>query len=154
MTAQQRALRGELAFNRHLYLRRYLVNLAAPAARRAAVQNLRQEAELVATFAPDNADALTDLALATQPYAVDRDLEREVRLALAEESAGFARRAILAAPSDYLPWLALARGHMTAGHWDRAEAALEQARALVPHSSQVRMFGVWASSAGDERQVP
>ncbi len=146
MVLESRALRGELALTRFFYLERLAEKTDAAALLEGVVNRAVDEAELVRELAPHNADGLADVTSAMLAWTLDARLPRELRTRVATRAIESATLAVKGAPSDYLPWLAVARTYFTLGLWDQAETALDQARYLVRHRDQVRMF---AAPAGE-----
>ncbi|MBT3296508.1 MAG: O-antigen ligase family protein [Verrucomicrobia bacterium] len=140
MILEGRALRGELAFSRFYYLARLTRNVENSADLAATVSNACKEAELVKALAPHNSDALGEVTAMMLDWTMDARLSRELRIRIATRAIESATIAVRGARSDYLPWLSLARTYFTLGLYDQAEATLDQARSLVRHPSQVRMF--------------
>ncbi len=85
--------------------------------------------------------AIAALALMSLLMVLEsRALRGELRTRVATRAIESAMVSVKGAPSDYLPWLVLARTYFTLGMWDHAEIVLKQARHLVRHREQVRMF--------------
>ncbi|MDP6490165.1 MAG: O-antigen ligase family protein [Kiritimatiellia bacterium] len=140
MVLQSRALRGELALTRFFYLERQAEKTDDVALLEAVVTRALDEGELVRELAPHNADGLADVTAAMLAWTLDTRLPRELRTRVATRAIESAMVSVKGAPSDYLPWLTLARTYFTLGMWDHAEIVLKQARHLVRHRDQVRMF--------------
>lgn len=143
-----RDLRGELAFSRFTYLTRLAARTADPEAREAVAQNAATEAELVVIGGFDP-DTLGDVARTLVDWALDREISRPTRAALAAQAERVAAIAILGAPSNYLPWLELARIQLLLGQWDQSEISLYRSRQLVKHPEQIRMFAPMPKPAHD-----
>ncbi len=140
MVLQSRALRGELALSRFVYLDKLAGKTDDTQALQGIVTRAFEEAELVKDLAPHNADGLADVTSAMLSWTLDGRLSRDLRTRIATRAIESATASVRGAPSDYLPWLALARTYFTLGLWDQAEVSLKQARHLVRHRDQVRMF--------------
>jgi hypothetical protein len=136
---QWKALRGELAFARFLYLKNAAMNSSADT-RELVVDTACQEIDIVAQCARRHPDELGEITAALLQWAFDSDLPRAFRNDLAGKAVETASLAVTGAPSDYLAWLGLARTYFALGQWDQSELALGRARALVRHPEQVRMF--------------
>jgi Tfp pilus assembly protein PilF len=141
MVFEARALRGELAFARFCYLARMTDRAGKAVGLASTVSSACQEAELVKTLAPHNSDEQGEVASIMLGWTLDGRLPRELRTRIAAKAIESATVSVRGAPSDYLTWLELARTYFTLGMWDQAEVALKQARSLVRHRRQVRMFG-------------
>ena len=85
-------------------------------------------------------DELCEIAKAAVEWGQDRNLERSFRIQLLLKAEKSAALAVQYAPSDYLPWLWLARAQTRLGRWDAEDICLRRARALVIHREQVKMF--------------
>ncbi len=140
MVLEGRALRGELALSRFFYLQRLAEKTDDPVSLEAVVSRAFDEADLVRELAPHNADGLAEVTSGMLTWTLDGRLPRDLRTRIATRAIESATVSVHGAPSDYLPWLALARTYFTLGLWDQAEIALKQARHLVRHRDQVRMF--------------
>lgn len=135
-----RALRGELALARFFYFNRLIEKSDKSTVFPSVVARAFNEAELVKDLAPHNADGLAEVTSIMLKWTLDTRLPRDMRTRIATRAVDTATVAVRGAPSDYLPWLALARTYFTLGLWDQAEIALKRARDLVRHRDQVRMF--------------
>jgi len=140
MVLEGRALRGELALSRFFYLKRLAEKTDDPGVLTAVVYRAFDEAELVKELAPHNADGLAEVTSGMLGWALHERIPRDLRTRIATRAIECATVSVQGAPSDYLPWLALARTYFTLGLWDQAEIALMRARDLVRHRDQVRMF--------------
>ncbi len=134
-----RALRGELALARLFYWQKAEAKSPPPAAAQALTMALT-EAETIRAAGNRNADGLTDAAALFLNWGLREDLDRRLRIRLAETSVVLAWDAVRAAPSDYTAWLWLARGLMAFSQVDAADTALERARTLASHPGEVRLF--------------
>ena len=85
-------------------------------------------------------DPLREAGAACFRLALERRLSAEIRLRLAEKAIQAEAAAVSAAPSDYLPWLWLARAEAQLGQWDEAELCVDRARALKPHDRNELAF--------------
>ncbi len=153
---RMRELRGQLAFSRFLYLKRLTEKVSTSEELARTVSGARSEAMLVNAFARYDADALAELTSALLRWSGDATLDRGERAALSQQAASLAFWSVCAAPSDYLPWLSLARTQMSLGHWDEADLCLQRARELVRHPADVKMFEILRHRESDaaERQIP
>ncbi|MBL7076076.1 MAG: O-antigen ligase family protein [Kiritimatiellae bacterium] len=140
MVLEGRALRGELALSRFFYFEKLAEKMDEADVLASIVSRALDEAELVKTLAPHNPDGLAEVTSGMLAWTLDGRLPRELRTGVATRAVESATVSVHGAPSDYLPWLALARTYFTLGLWDQAEIALKQARYLVRHRDQVRMF--------------
>jgi hypothetical protein len=133
-------MHGEIAFARLLYYSRLTRGDAPASAKRVAVAAAAREADLVLQRVAYDPDAFAECTTLLLEWGLDASLERSFRTDLVHKALHCGWRAVQAAPTDYLCWLGLARAQMSLGLWDGAETSLEQARQLVVHPKQVRMF--------------
>lgn len=132
--------RGEFAYARFLQLSELAREAAEPAVLVRALEGMRTEAALIRQSTGMNPDVLSEIAEAYLAGAMDTRAPRDLRSALAAGALEATLQAVRAAPTDYQPWLWLARAQMARGEWDAAEASLTRARLLVRQPEQVRMY--------------
>jgi len=134
-----RDLRGELAFTRFTYLERLAQRTTNPVDLDRVIDNAATEAELVASggYDPDTLDDVTRILV---NWSLNQNLPRTTRATLASRAERVAAYAVRGAPSNYIPWLELARVQLVIGQWDRGELCLQRARQLTNHPDQIRMF--------------
>ena len=154
--AELRELRGEFAFARFDHLRRLARTSRSVGDLTRAVENASAEAELVMLFAESNVDALEQVAVSSLWWSAEERLEPLLRLRLGEKAVRAAALAVRAAPSDYEPWLWLARTQASLGLWKQAERCLARAEELAPAGQRLELLAprkepVRASTA---EQVP
>ncbi len=133
-------MHGEIALARLLYYSRLTRGDASASEKRTAVAAAAREADLVLQNVSYDPDAFAECTNLLLEWGLDATLERSFRTELVRKALHCGWRAVQAAPTDYLCWLGLARAQMALGLWDGAEASLTQARQLVVHPEQVRMF--------------
>ncbi|GAH75522.1 unnamed protein product, partial [marine sediment metagenome] len=76
------------------------------------------------------------------------ELDPLLRLRLAEKAVRSAALAVRAAPSDYEPWLWLARTQASLGLWEQGERCLERAKELAPTGQRLELFEPEKGPAG------
>lgn len=138
--AELRELRGELAFARFDNLRRFVEKCSRPAQLRNAIRNASAEAELVTLFGRHNPDALWAVMVACRGWSGSDGLDPLLRLALGEQALRAGLLAVRAAPSDYEPWLWLARTQAAIGLREQAQLCLQRAQELAPPGSELQLF--------------
>jgi hypothetical protein len=137
--AEVEELRGELAFARFLHLRataELALEARRPEESARAVQQASAEAELILLFGQGNAEALNVLAETCISWSAEQHLDPMLRLRAAERAVTAAALAVRAAPSDWSPWLRLARALAALGLTRRANVCLERACELAPPGSR------------------
>ena len=133
-------LRGELAFARFWLAERMAGKSGRQAEFDRTVQGAFAEGELVMLFARANPDALWEVTGACGRWAGDDRLDPLFRLRLGEQAVRAAVLAVRAAPSDYEPWLSLARSQAAIGLWEQARRCLARAQDLAPPGMELRLF--------------
>ena len=138
--AELRELRGELAFARFYHLQRLAEKSRNPAELTRAVQGAFTEAESVMLFGRGNPDALWEVTVASIWWSTADDLDPLLRLRLGEQAVRAAMLAVRAAPSDYEPWLWLARAQASLGLWKQAQLCLRRAQDLAPPGKKLELY--------------
>jgi hypothetical protein len=137
---QNRALRGELAFSRFIYAQKLAQKMNTMADATKILLEASVEFDRTVLLANDNPDALREMTAFQFSSMVNRQIKQEARLQFANRARTSALLAVMAAPSDYLAWLWLARVEATMGLWRESEACLERARSLVAPAVKVSLF--------------
>lgn len=138
--AELRELRGELALARFYHLRRLAEKSRNPTELTRTVQGASTEAELVMRFARGDPDALWEVTLAFLWWSTADNLDPLLRLRLGEQAVRAAMLAVRAAPSDYEPWLWLARAQASLGLWKQAQLCLRRAQDLAPPGKKLELY--------------
>jgi len=73
-------------------------------------------------------------------FAMDKDLDPDLRLETAKQALRFAYNSVVSAPSDYLAWLQLARSLAVVGEWRDALLCLDMAKKMAPPGSKNSLF--------------
>jgi len=137
---QNRALRGELAFSRFIYMHKLAEKTRIQADSARIFLQAALESDEVIQLANDNPDALRETTAFLFDMMIDRRLPDEVRLQFRNKAVISAAAAVKAAPSDYLSWLWLARVKAGTGMWSESESCLERARSLVIPGHKLWLF--------------
>lgn len=140
-------LRGELAFKRFYRLERLAEKSRDRDSLSRAVENASSEAELVMFFGKGNPDALWEITVSCLEWSGREELNPILRLRLAERAVGASALAVCAAPSDYEPWLWLARSQAVLGLASQAESALKRAQELAPPGTKLLLLPVGSEGA-------
>ena len=90
-------------------------------------------------FNRGSADALHTVSATCMLWSADEDLDPLLRLRLGEKGVTAAALAVRAAPSDYEPWLLLARAQASLGLWEQARKCLARAQELAPPGKAFQM---------------
>jgi len=133
-------LRGELAFVSFCRLERQVGNARTPEALNEGVAVAAGEAARVIRLVPRNPDALCEVAAACVRWSVQPCIDPRVRLQLGERAVTAAALAAEAAPSDYEPWLLLARAQAGMGLAPQAERCRTHAFRLAPPAVRDEML--------------
>lgn len=133
-------LRGELAFVRFCKVARFADEARARGAITRAVREGLVEAELILRFGRGSADALWEVTVTCSRWSQDADLDPLLRLRMGETAARAAVLWVRAAPSDYEPWLWLARAHAALGLNAQSRLCLERAQQLAPRGTRLELF--------------
>ena len=139
--AELHELRGEMAFARFCQMRKLEEKSRGAAGATSAVQNACAEADWVMLFGRGNPDALWEIAVTCLGWSQDSDLDPMLRLRMGEKAIAAALLAAHAAPSDYEPWLALARAHISLGLWGQGRICLRRAQDLAPPGMELDPLG-------------
>ena len=133
-------LQGELGFARFLQLKQLAAKSRNPVELTAAVENAAGEAEAVMQLSPGNPDALWEITVSCLGWSARQELDPLLRLRLGEKAMRAAVLAVRAAPSDYEPWLWLARTQAGLGLQEQAELCLRRAQELAPPGSDLELL--------------
>lgn len=145
--AEVTELRGELAFARFYRMKQLAEKSRYPADLTKAVQSASAEAELVMLFGGRNPDALWEVIVSCLRWSGREELDPLLRLRLAEKAMRAATLAVRAAPSDYEPWLWLARAQAALGLAEQAQLCLQRAQELAPPGMQLQLLAPRAAKA-------
>ena len=130
--------RGALCFKRLEHAERLYGRLNEPAQiQQTAEAGLSETDGILAACGPNELREMTATFFA---WSVDRRLPVELRVDLSRASLCTATQAVLAAPSDYLAWLWLARTQAVMGQWDEVDLSLARARELHPQGRAIALF--------------
>ncbi|MCK4282830.1 MAG: hypothetical protein KAX44_00830 [Candidatus Brocadiae bacterium] len=134
-------LRGELAFARFDRLTRLAEASRYPADLTRVVENACPEADLVVLFGARSPEALWHVTVNCLSWAGNEKLDPMLRLGLGERALRVAALGVRAAPSDYEPWLWLARAQASLGLWEYSELSLRRAGELAPPGTSPTLSG-------------
>jgi len=140
LLAELGELRGELAFARFLRMKGLAERSRYQADLTRAVHSASAEAELVMFFSQRNPDALWEVVVSSLRWSGREELDPLLRLRLGEKAVRAAALAVRAAPSDYEPWLWLARAQAALGLWEQAQLCLKRAQALAPPGTALELL--------------
>ena len=143
MACGQRCLRAELAFKRFEYSDLLAKRLENRGQLEETVQNGVAEGALAVDNGKCGSDGYAEMARSMFLLAVDKRLQVDTRMRLAEEAERAATAAARKAPSDYLAWLTLGQTKALVGEWDASEICLERARALRRNGEKLELFSRW-----------
>ncbi len=146
--AELSELRGELAFARFDRLTRLAGASRYPADLTRFVENACPEADLVMLFAARSPEALWHVTVKCLSWAGNEKLDPMLRLGLGERALRVAALGVRAAPSDYEPWLWLARAQASMGLWEHSELSLRRAGELAPPGTSPTLSGRPVASPG------
>jgi O-antigen ligase len=141
MTNQLPAMRKGMAVSRFEYFRRLYDKLSSPVLKVQAVAEASTDAAVISAEYPGfEPRTYREISATYFLWAIDRTLPGEARLQAAGRSLDFARTAVTASPTDYLPWYALARAEALRGEWSRASLCMKRAGQLVMPGKQLELF--------------
>jgi tetratricopeptide (TPR) repeat protein len=146
--AQLTELRGELGFMRFCHLRQTAAKSRNPDEFAKAVPAASAEGELVMLFSKGNPDALLEISTSSLRWSGAEGLDPLLRLRLGEKAVRAAALAVRAAPSDYEPWLWLARTQAALGLWEQAQLCLERAQELAPPGEELQLLSARPEQVG------
>lgn len=125
-------LRGELALARFIHLEQVADQAELPGERAEAVRDAGAEADALLRLATGEPGALCDIAAACLWWSGEGQVAPTERLRLGERAARAAALAARRAPSDYEPWLWLARAQASLGLEPQARLCMARALHLAP----------------------
>ena len=138
--AELSELRGEFAFARFHQMKELAAKSQRATGLTEAVEEASGEAELVMLLSQRNPDALWEVTVSCLRWSAEQDLDPLLRLRLGEKAVRAAALAARAAPSDYEPWLWLARTQAALGLLDQAELCLKRAQELAPPEMDLQLL--------------
>jgi hypothetical protein len=110
------------------------------------VEAVAEEGGRVVRHARRNPDALCDVAAGCLRWSADGSTARVLRLRLGELAVRAAAQAVEAAPSDYRPWLWLARCQAAVGLGGCARVCMTRVGYLAPPAVRARVLRGWRES--------
>ena len=140
LLAEMTELRGELAFARFYHMKQLSEKSRYPTDLTRAVRSASTEAEFVIFFSKRNPDALWEVVVSCLRWSGNEELDPLFRLRLGEKAARAAVLAVRAVPSDYEPWLWLARTQAVLGLREQAEVCFDRAQALAPPGARLELL--------------
>ena len=138
--AEWSELRGELAFARFLHFQSLAQECVNREERAGALEQALAETEVIMTCCQRNPDALQEVAKRSLRWLREKDMDPVLCLRMAETAVQAAALSVRAAPSDFEPWLWLARAYAALGLDGQSRVLMNRAEELVLTGKESKML--------------